>query len=320
MQVHNPSYFFEHTEPSIRYMALTGLGGKNEVEPDVVSVKNAVKDSLIVQTMLTPRDEKCRLTFSAYSKWRGAYWVLLQLVDLGYPSGDPDLAPLFDQCFEWLLDTERLKRIPFINGRYRRCALQEAGTVLSAVRLGVNDSRVEQLVDLLLKWQWPDGGWNCDKKPAANHSSFYESLIPLRGMNAYARATGDPRVRHCVERVAEMFLAHRLYKRSNTGEVITDVFTRLAFPPYWHYDILMGLIGMEEAGYLGDPRCKDALDLLVSMRLPGGGFAAEAKYFTTSQKAASNVSPINWGAPNPKRQNDFVTIRALTVLKKAGRI
>jgi len=191
--------------------------------------------------------------------------------------------------------------------------------VLSAVRLGSIDRHVEQLVDLLLEWQWPDGGWNCDKKPQAHHSSFYESLIPLRGMNAYAQATGDPRVQKSVERVVELFLSHHLYKRSSTGEVISEHFTQLAFPPYWHYDILAGLIGINEAGYLQNSRCKDPLDLLESKTLPGGGFAAETKYFVTNLKAASGVSPINWGPPNPKIQNDYVTVRALGVLKRAGR-
>jgi hypothetical protein len=44
-------------------------------------------------------------------------------------------------------------------------------------RLGlVDDSRVQYLAESLIDWQWPDGGWNCDKRPSANHSSFYESL------------------------------------------------------------------------------------------------------------------------------------------------
>lgn len=309
-----------HENPSIRYMYLTGYAGKGQSDPEVTAVKQVVKTSPLIETMLSPRSEDGALPFHAYSKWRGAYWTLLQLVDLGYPSGDDSIIPLFDQCFDWLLDPARLKKIPFIDGRYRRCALQEAGTVLSAVRLGSIDSRVEQLVDLLLKWQWPDGGWNCDKKPKAHHSSFYESLIPLRGMNAYARATGDPRVKQSVERAAELFLSHRLFKRSSTGEVISDVFTKLAFPPYWHYDILVGLIGMDEVGALKDPRCQDALDLLQSKRLPAGGFAAEVKYFVTNLKAPSIVSPINWGPANPKIQNDYLTARALGVLKKAGRI
>jgi hypothetical protein len=309
-----------HENPSIRYIYLTGFEGKAESNPEVKAVKQAVKVSQIIEKMLSPRAENGTLPFHAYAKWQGAYWTLLQLVDLGYPSGDASLAPLFDQCFDWLLEPARLKKIPLIEGRYRRCALQESGTVFSAVRLGSIDARVEQLVELLLKWQWPDGGWNCDKKQPAHHSSFYESLIPLRGMNAYARATGDPRVQQSVQKVVEFFLSHRLFKRSTTGEVISEAFTKLAFPPYWRYDILAGLVGINEAGYLNEPRCQDALDLLESKMLPGGGFAAEVKYFVTNPNAPSILSPLNWGSANPKIQNDYLTARALGILKKAGRI
>jgi len=309
-----------HENPPIRYMYLTGYEGRSESDSDVMAVKKAVKKSPIVEKMLTPRLADGTLPFHAYAKWRGPFWVLLQLVDLGYPVDNPSLVPLFGQCFDWLLEPARLKKIPLIEGRYRRCALQESGTVLSAVRLGSIDGHVEQLVELLLKWQWPDGGWNCDKQPQADHSSFYESLIPLRGMNAYAKATGDPKIQKSVERVVDLFLSHRLYKRSSNGEVISEAFTKLAFPPYWRYDILAGLMGINEAGYLDDPRCKDALDLLESKMLPGGGFAAEAKYFVTNLKAASCVSPINWGYASPKTQNDYVTVRALGILKKAGRL
>ena len=102
---------------------------------------------------------------------------------LGYPQGDTGLIPLRDQVFDWLLDADRLKRIPLIDGRYRRCALQESAIVFSMIKLDLVDrSALKQLIELLLKWQWPDGGWNCDKKPAASHSSFHESLIPLRAI------------------------------------------------------------------------------------------------------------------------------------------
>ena len=37
-------------------------------------------------------------------------------------------------------------------------------------------------------WQWPDGGWNCDRHPACRHSSFNESWGPLRALAAYAAA------------------------------------------------------------------------------------------------------------------------------------
>jgi hypothetical protein len=73
------------------------------------------------------------------------------------------------------------------------------------------DDRCDQLADCLMRWQWPDGGWNCDRKPDAATSSFWESLIPLRGLSAYAQATGDAKATAAAERAAE--LAERIRDR-----------------------------------------------------------------------------------------------------------
>ena len=273
-----------------------------------------------VTKMLSLRGADGRFPWHAYSKWRGAFWTLLLLTDLGYPPGDRGLLPLREQVLDWLLDPDRLKRIPLINGRYRRCALQEASAVYTLIKLDLADERVDELARLLLKWQWPDGGWNCDKKPLASHSSFYETWIPLRAMHTYASWKDDPAARAAADHAAEVFLSHRLYRRKENGEVMVEDFTKLAYPPYWRYDILAGLLTMAEVGRLDDPRCADALDLLQSKQLADGGFPAEVKYYQVTERDISGVSTVDWGPVGVKKCNEFVTVRALEVLKKAGRI
>jgi hypothetical protein len=294
--------------------------GKDENDPEVKSTRQAIVNSPNVVQMLAARKSDGTFPWHAYSKWRGAFWTLLQLVDLGYPEGDKSLLPLMEQNYAWLLDTDRLKRIPEINGKYRRCALQEASVVLTAIKFELMDDRVHQLVNLLLKWQWPDGGWNCDKKPVASHSSFYESWLPLRTMHAYALKFDDERTSQAAERATEIFLSRKLFKRKEDGTVMDKTFTQLAFPPYWHYNILAGLQVMSEIGRLGDPRCKDALDLLASKQLPDGGFPSEAKYYQVTDREVSGVSPVKWGPAGTTKPSDYVSVRALGVLKKAGRL
>jgi hypothetical protein len=97
-------------------------------------------------------------------------------------------------------------------------------------------------------------------------------------------------------------------------------FLLLHYPAYWHYDILFGLKGMAEAGFLGDPRCKDALDLLETKRLPDGGFPAEESFSRPTRPLLSGYSPVRWGGTNRKTMNLFVTVDALYVLRIAGRV
>ena len=96
-------------------------------------------------------------------------------------------------------------------------------------------------------------------------------------------------------------------------------FVRLHYPLYWHYDILFGLKVMAEAGFLDDPRCQEALDLLESKRLPDGGFPAEESYARLTRPQLSGYSPVSWGGMSRKTMNPFVTADALYVLRMAGR-
>lgn len=157
-------------------------------------------------------------------------------------------------------------------GRTRRCASQEAYTVWSSLKLGFADDRTEELVSRLLRWQWPDGVWNCDKRPEVNISSFMETLIPLRALAKYAQYSGDPQAQAAAGRAAELFLKRNLFKRQGDDSIMDEHFVLLHYPAYWHYDILFGLKVMAEAGFILDPRCREALDLLETKRLPDGGF------------------------------------------------
>lgn len=310
----------EHPEPSARYRIAVGVKGFAEQSREVVQLRLDVKESSRIQTMLAARDSDGRFPWHAYQKFNGSFWVFLVLADMGYPVGDESLIPLRDQMLEWLFDPRRLKAIPLINGRWRRCACQEGGAVFSSLRLGLVDSRVEQLVQMLLKWQWSDGGWNCDKHPDAAHSSFHESCIPLRALNAFWLASGDASVKAARDRAAERFLSRFLYKNPATGKAIKPEFTKPAYPAYWHYDFLYGLRAMAECGLIDDPRCQDALDLLESKRLPDGGFGAEAKYYQYSHEVKTGRSLVDWGGTSKQHFNPFITAEALTILKAASRI
>jgi len=309
-------------EPSVRYLYQRDVLGIDSQKPEMTALQGEIIDCEKARKLLAEYNEGLirKPPRHAYSKWRGSFWILLQLTEMGYPPGDERLVPLRDQVLDWLLDGERLKKVPLINGRYRRCACQEGTAVLTMIKLGLIDQRIEQLVDLLLKWQWPDGGWNCDKKPLASHASFHETWLPLRAMYAYSQFSGDTRARECAEHASEVFLSRHLFRKLSTGEVISEYFTNLAFPAYWHYDILVGLLTMNEVGRLDDPRCREALDWLESKQLPHGGFAADIKYYRVTEAETSGVSPVAWGPVSKTRMNEFVSVKALGVLKQAGRL
>jgi len=306
-------------DPALRYKMLVDVLGLDPDSSEVAAVREEVRASERVRRLLAERDAEGCIPHGPYAKWYGAHWALAALADIGYPPGDVSLIPLREQEYAWLLSEKHEKAIRTLQGRVRRCASQEAYAVFALLTLGLTDSRTEELVERLLRWQWPDGGWNCDKRPEATHSSFSETLIPLRGLALHARLTGDVRSREAVARAAEVFLQRRLFKRRRDGQILAPDFIRLHYPCYWHYDILFALKVMAEAGFIRDERCADALDLLESKRLPDGGFPAEFRYYRVAEKHVSCGSLVGWGVTSARQMNEFVTAEALGVLKAAGR-
>ncbi len=271
---------------------------------------------------------------NVYHKWHGAHWVLVDLADLGYPRGASELEPLRDRVAdEWLdaryyLEFEAKSKasaygregVLIMEGRYRRCGSQQGNALRSMVQLGLANERADKLAERLLHWQWPDGGWNCDRNPSADTSSFMETLTPMRGLAAYARLRNDKTAERAAGAAAEVFLSRGLFRRRSDGSPIAPSFLKLHHPLYWHYDILGGLVAMAELGLLGDERCTAALDLLESKRLADGGWPAEAKFYSTSVEPVSGSTAVNWRGSGPRRMNPWVTVQALRVLLEAGRL
>src|SRR5438067_897407 len=148
--------------------------------------------------------------------------------DTAVGAGSPRPPPIYlrEQVYEWLFSDSRLRSIKqyTIAGRMRMCASMEGNACFALLKLGLADERIDSLVERLLAWQWPDGGWNCGKKRQTHVSSFTESILPLRALSLYSRSTGHQEAREASERATEYFLKHHLFKRLSDGAVITDDF------------------------------------------------------------------------------------------------
>lgn len=318
----------------VQYRALVDVGGAPRNCPEIREMRDLIRSSFLVKQLLSLRGPDGRVP-GVYDKYTGAHWVLADLADIGYPPGDASLIPLRDQVYEtWLAPAHTRERIvereaarsksrpgvPIIEGRARRCASQEGNALYATLALGIADERADQLAANLVRWQWPDGGWNCDRKPEAHTSSFHETLLPLRGLIWHVRETGSPASQRAVERGVEFLLQRRLFRRLSDGSVIDDDFLKLRYPHYWRYDILIALKVMVEAGLIEDPGCWEALDILESKRLPDGGWPAEGKHYRVVDEPAPGGSLVQWGHVSRRRvQNSFVTVDALYVLRAAGR-
>ena len=303
-------WLLESDEPSIRAMTRRDLLDEDPGGEDVLA-------GPIVQTLLAGQEADGGFGSHPYRKWTGAHWRLISLVELEIPAGETQALRAAETVLAWLTSSRHRNSIHTLDGLVRRCASQEGNALAVSCRLGLaDDPRVVLLAESLVEWQWPDGGWNCDVRANGHRSSFHESHPPAWGLFEYWRATKDPDAKKAAERTAELFLEHRLFRSLRTREPIRSSWLALHYPPYWHYDILQGLLIMWRMGLAGDPRCSDALDVLEKRRLADGRWRPGGYWW---QPPGSTRAPevVDWGRSRP---NEMITLNALRVLRAANRL
>ncbi len=314
-----------HADPVVAFRARRLLACESEQSPAVRRLRRAIGESRMARRLLMGlRMER----FNPYRKWQGPHWTLYSLAEIGFPAGDEALLPLRQRVLDWMFAPAFLKApstviYPDQPERPRRCASMEGNTIWSQLVLGiVDEKRVPLLVDRLIAYQWPDGGWNCDKRRDARSSSVQETLLPLRGLAHWARVTGDERAASAAKRAAEFLLARRLLWRRRDGALIAPDWggpvDRVHYPIRF-YDVLGALVVMAEMGLIRDRRCRGALDLLERKRLADGTFPVEWTNVKQADRIDSRGTYADWGPLHKRKGHPLVTVDALYVLRQAGR-
>jgi hypothetical protein len=299
-------------EPAVRIITKRELLDE-EAEDD----KDRVVEGPKVRALLAGQQADGGFGVHPYRKWTGAFWRLASLVELQIPPGHERAVAAAETLLNWLTSDDHRSRIRIIDDLTRSHATQEGTALAVCCRLGLDeDDRVQSLARSLLEWQWPDGGWNCDVRSTGHRSSFHETLGPMWGLCEYWKATGDRSALEAGLRAAELFLEHRLFRSRRTGEVIHPEWTKLHYPPYWHYDVLQALLIIARLELAGDPRAGDALDVLERKRLRDGRWRPGGHWWRLPGSAGSNVEIVDWGRGAP---NEMITLNALRVLRAAGR-
>jgi hypothetical protein len=309
-------------EPAVRYRTRTWVLGQPETNPAVRAERKRAWDGPIVSTLF---DFASAAHENPYRKWWGLHWRLVSLADLRLRVDREGVRASLDQGIDreltWIANPRSLESTRRVrqDGLYLSDASMEGNALYAASRFGhARDERARRLVEKLLEWQWPDGGWNCDRGSSGYRSSFHESWATAIGLAAYHDATGDTHALQAAVRTAELLLEHRLFRTLKDGQPIHPTFAALHWPAYWHYDYLGGLRVLKavDRRLLTDPRAKEALDLLESQRLPDGRFKAARTWWQPPSNPTSPVDVVDWGRNRP---SEVLTLHALAVLKAAGR-
>jgi hypothetical protein len=233
--------------------------------------------------------------------WWSNMYTLVYLRDLGLDPTSVRARAAIDRVRNHVTWGPYFGDSPFFEGEVEPCI---NGRV---VALGAYfGERSDRLVDRLLSEQLMDGGWNCEAERGSVRSSFHTTLCVLEGLLAFETAFGaTPAITDARRRGEEYLLARRLLRRWSTGEIIEPTWTRLAFPPLWHYDVLRALDYLRAAGVRQEARVAEALAIVKDRRQGDRRWLLDLRHKDTLyEELAGDV-----GA-----SNRWITLRALRVL------
>jgi hypothetical protein len=298
------------SDPSIRWQVMRDL--TNAAAEEVAAERARVATEGAGARLLALQGADGRWGGAAWNRgWNSTMHVLMLLRDLGLdPASDQArrAVGLVRDGVTWKgCGPQECDGNPFFAGEVEPCINGQVGAV--GAYFGQD---IQGIVDRLRAEQLPDGGWNCEAANGSTRSSFNTTICVLEALLEHERRAGSsPAVTEARRHGQEYLLERRLFRRRSTGEVIERdrkgdaVWTRFAFPTWWHYDVLRGLEYLRRAGVAPDERVAEAIELVASKRDDDGRWPLETQY--------PGVMPVETdeGEGRPSRWN---TLRALRVL------
>ena len=237
--------------------------------------------------------------------WWTNMYTLVYLRDLGLDPASAAARTSIDRVRDNVTWGSEFGNSPFFEGEVEPCI---NGRVVGLG--GYFGVRSDRLVDRLLGEQLADGGWNCEAERGSVRSSFHTTICVLEGLLVFEQAYGaSPALTSARQRGQEYLLERRLLRRLSTGEIIDPAWTRFAFPPLWHYDILRALDYFRAAGVTPDGRTDEAVRCVGDRRQPDGRWLLDVRHKNTLHEELSG--PV--GLPNR-----WITLRALRVSGWSG--
>jgi hypothetical protein len=269
----------------------------------------------IVSRLLDDQRQDGGFGVHPYQKWMGAHWRLVSLVELGVSAAEPHTMAALESELSWLASDGDPHDALNIRDRYRVHGSVYANPLAVATRLGkATDPRVRRLAERLMLSQWPDGGWNCDRHPEADHSSFYESVTPMWALSEFARAVKDEASAAAAQRAAQFFLSHKVFKSHSTDRVGDPKWLQLRYPEYWHFDYLHGMVMLARADALPAAEAEEALGLLRDQQQADGRWLPSGpQYWKGSSGLYGDAA--RWTLLSASQ---MLTLNALRVLKAVG--
>jgi hypothetical protein len=240
-------------------------------------------------------------------KWISSHYSLLDLKNLCIAPRIPEILETLD-----LIVTHETAKDGGINPSR---SIEQSDVCVNGMFLnyasyfGMEESKLNSVVDFILSQRMADGGFNCRfNRPGARHSSLHSTLSVAEGIaeyekNGYAYRLAE--LKKAEETSREFMLLHQLFLSDRTGEIINGKFLVPYYPSRWMYDIFRALDYCQQVGMPMDDRLIPAIKMVQHKRKKDGRWLLPAKHPGLTHFEMEK-------AGEPSRWN---TLRCLRILK-----
>ncbi len=340
------NWLLEESNPSSRYLTMVNILAVDKRSKEGLEQENRIYESTIFKKIISKMNPEGYFNDkdSPYSpKFKSSYWQPIILSQIGasirnkkvlrscefifslqhQEGGFPELTykkalNVYDLFCKKL--KKRGKSIPeresWVKSILHETQLSclTGNLITSFLKLGhePSDPRIRKAIDWLVKVQNSDGGWLCPYWRAHikdKHSCFTGSIAPLDALSEIPEKERTPEMNKSIEKCAEFFLMHRLFKADHHDfRIIKDEYLRFHFPVFW-FDLLRVLLVISKLGYIHDKRAEDGLNVLLSKQTEEGFFNLDRTF-----EGRMYVSFGKTGMPNK-----WVTMSAIRVFSNLNK-
>lgn len=316
-------WLLEESNPSVRYLTLTGLLERDEGDSEVRGAKQAIMETGVVPRLL---DKQVDGTWNSpgrfyVDKYKGTVW---QLIILAEHEASGENLRIKGACEYILRSCQDPESFGFsINqsgakggGRHSEVIPCLTGNMVwSLVKLGyLNDKRVQRGIRWITDYQRFDDGEDVDIKGWpyeryqmcwGNHSCHMGVVKSLKALSAIPVAERNKAVKTTIRNGSEYVLKHHIHKKShNLGQTSKPGWLKLQFPLMYQTDVLEIAGILLELG-IRDHRMDEAMEAIVSKQDANGKWNLETTFNGRYQvNIESKGKPSKW-----------ITLRALKAIK-----
>ena len=316
-------WLLEDSNPSVAYATRVELLGESATGRRATKARKAIMVEGVVPSILAKETRgSWNQPGKHYTeKYRGTVWQLLVLAEHYADGSHPGIRAACNYILDCSQDLESggfsvETAIRTGGGRHSGVIPCLTGNMVwSLARLGfVGDPRLDAGIEWITKFQrFDDGvasvpvGWPYDRFEMCwgRHTCHMGAAKALKALAILPKSRRTPQVEDTVQRGAEYFLIHHVFKKSHDlKQTAKPGWRRFQFPLMYQTDALEVTGTLLDLGYK-DNRLQDAVDLILSKQDPAGRWSLEATFNGRFQvNVETKGKPSKW-----------ITLGALKVLK-----